>query len=525
MAYRLHRLKGERFVDDNGTPYSGGVFTYFQESTVTPLTVYKDDAGATPWGVSVALSAAGLLTDAVYVGEDDFKEVFTPPSETGEATRTQDNIPGAVPPPDVESARPITPVDLSADAVVTMVDGDLGTVKLLNTTANSITFVLLPPSSVANGERVTVRKSAAANILTLSGAINGRTRYLILGKDDAVTLVSNGVDQWVAVSHVRTGLIEGALGQPVRVLDRLTAPPGSSTPGGWYLINGSPSGAWVSFSQHDLVQDDGIGGWFRMTPEAGWIVYVVDESVYSGFMGGAWADLSNAVAPTPGVQGHIQVQYQAADGTGGGAVGANNNTWYTRALNTVVKAGSGTLAGVTLSSNQLLNVPAGTYRWSAQLAFGAVGNGQSRLRGATAGIISYLVNSISGGTAVGSGEFTLPVADTLYLENTVGSDANLGGAAGNATGVSGQVEIHGNFELTDIAMLQGPRGLQGPAGRVSNNSYTVAGLAALTPSVGDCAFATNGRKNGEGGGSGTGVLVFYDGTAWRACDTGATVAA
>lgn len=41
--------------------------------------------------------------------------------------------------------------------------------------------------------------------------------------------------------------------------------------------------------------------------------------------------------------------------------------------------------------------------------------------------------------------------------------------------------------------------------------------------AGSQAFASNGRKNGEGAGTGTGVLVFYDGTAWRACDTGATV--
>lgn len=54
--------------------------------------------------------------------------------------------------------------------------------------------------------------------------------------------------------------------------------------------------------------------------------------------------------------------------------------------------------------------------------------------------------------------------------------------------------------------------------------YTVAGLPAVSV-AGDTAFATNGRKNGEGGGLGTGVLVFSDGTAWRACDTGATVAA
>lgn len=54
-------------------------------------------------------------------------------------------------------------------------------------------------------------------------------------------------------------------------------------------------------------------------------------------------------------------------------------------------------------------------------------------------------------------------------------------------------------------------------------SYTVAGLP--TGSAGRIAFATNGRKNGEGSGSGTGVLVFHDSVAWRACDTGSTVAA
>lgn len=53
--------------------------------------------------------------------------------------------------------------------------------------------------------------------------------------------------------------------------------------------------------------------------------------------------------------------------------------------------------------------------------------------------------------------------------------------------------------------------------------YAVASLPSGV--AGQLAFATDGRKNGEGGGSGTGVLVFHDGTAWRASDTGATVAA
>jgi hypothetical protein len=54
-------------------------------------------------------------------------------------------------------------------------------------------------------------------------------------------------------------------------------------------------------------------------------------------------------------------------------------------------------------------------------------------------------------------------------------------------------------------------------------SSVVASLP--TGAAGAVAFASNGRKNGEGAGAGTGVLVFHDGTAWRACDTGATVAA
>jgi hypothetical protein len=53
--------------------------------------------------------------------------------------------------------------------------------------------------------------------------------------------------------------------------------------------------------------------------------------------------------------------------------------------------------------------------------------------------------------------------------------------------------------------------------------FTVANLP--TGRRGLFAYATNGRKNGEGVGAGTGVPVFHDGTAWRAFDTGATVAA
>lgn len=51
---------------------------------------------------------------------------------------------------------------------------------------------------------------------------------------------------------------------------------------------------------------------------------------------------------------------------------------------------------------------------------------------------------------------------------------------------------------------------------------TVATLP-LRSSAGDISYASDGRKNGEGPGVGTGVLVFFDGTNWIACDNGQTV--
>lgn len=52
------------------------------------------------------------------------------------------------------------------------------------------------------------------------------------------------------------------------------------------------------------------------------------------------------------------------------------------------------------------------------------------------------------------------------------------------------------------------------------------GTSVLPVQVGSMAYASDGRKNGEGAGAGKGVLVYYDANGnWVASDTGATVAA
>jgi hypothetical protein len=60
-------------------------------------------------------------------------------------------------------------------------------------------------------------------------------------------------------------------------------------------------------------------------------------------------------------------------------------------------------------------------------------------------------------------------------------------------------------------------------GRPVVPSYTVANLP--TAGAGALAYASNGRKNAEGLGSGTGVLVYRDGTAWRRVSDDSTVLA
>ena len=53
-------------------------------------------------------------------------------------------------------------------------------------------------------------------------------------------------------------------------------------------------------------------------------------------------------------------------------------------------------------------------------------------------------------------------------------------------------------------------------------AYAVAALPAATAAR--VAYASNGRKVGEGAGAGTGTLVYSDGTAWRRASDDTTVA-
>lgn len=132
-----------------------------------------------------------------------------------------------------------------------------------------------------------------------------------------------------------------------------------------------------------------------------------------------------------------------------------------------------------------------------------------------------------------SGDYLGAYIQALQRSNFSGGTArySVDITAKNLAGTDMQVTLNG---ITDSAFTPFPSdtiACGSSTGRwsdvatqtVSLKSYTVATLP--TGAAGKVAFASDGRKNGEGAGAGTGVMTFHDGTAWRACDTGATVAA
>jgi hypothetical protein len=274
------------------------------------------------------------------------------------------------------------------------------------------------------------------------------------------------------------------------------------------------------------MRSDGQGSWIRYRPftDCGWLVYVQDENVYYSFQGSAWASLSNATAPGTSVLKHAVFEHIETAGTNGG--GSSATAWTDRTLNTDTV---NTITGCTRSTNEI-TLPAGTYLvifWSMIYLAGAGLKAWTRLKSTTTSqeVMSFTEVSDASGAPIrcfGHGIITLATQEIMafdYYANTAQASSGLGLAAN----LGSESERFARVEIIDLTSIQGPTGATGPQGTVVNNSYTVAALPSGT--AGQVAYASNGRKNGEGGGSGTGVLVFHDGTAWRACDTGATVAA
>lgn len=80
------------------------------------------------------------------------------------------------------------------------------------------------------------------------------------------------------------GLIAGG----ITVLDRnLTDPPGSPSDGDAYIPAATATGDWAGHEDKVVIWYDST--WNIFTPVTGWLCYIQDEAVLSGYYGGSWS--------------------------------------------------------------------------------------------------------------------------------------------------------------------------------------------------------------------------------------------
>jgi hypothetical protein len=317
---------GYRFIDGSGTLYASGRVEFFQANTTNPLTVYSDSDLSVALGSTVYLdggaypvSGSGSSTKVqVYTGTDPYKIILY--NSTGADVLTVNPIQGAF-----NSAAILETLTIIAETEVetlttdtTLDANDLGQLKNLNTTGGAFTVTLPDATALSNGARFGFRMAGTANaakIKTTSTQTIGRsgvasTAVSLTNLGETVWLVNDG-GNWLMDTYVPPLMSTFGV---IKITDRLTAPPGSEPAGARFIMSGSPSGDWSPYAQHDIVETDGQGGFFRYTPaeDCGWIAYVADENAYYFFVGTAWS-LLGASDTAPGL---IEIATQAEQETG-----------------------------------------------------------------------------------------------------------------------------------------------------------------------------------------------------------------
>lgn len=184
------------------------------------------------------------------------------------------------------------------------------------------------------------------------------------------------------------------------------------------------------------------------------------------------------------------------------------------------------------------------------------GTAANRVTSAGSGITGTTLGASGGAQTVTIARANLPneacavsgsitASTTIYNGSGVvsgnggGTDPGGGGIRGTsnvnisaATGISYSLSASLNGGVTQTAVNKMPPALvcnviilatpTAAGGGDIVPTYTVSGLPTTGPNI---AIASNGRKNGEGAGDGSGVLCFRIGTTWIAVDTGAPVEA
>lgn len=308
---------GTRFIDSSGNVLAGGSIEFYDAGTTDEKTVYSDSGLSTSLGAVVYLDAGGAPVSeqggstkvAVYVGTDAYKVVIK--DSSGVVIETKDEIQGAF-----NSASILETLTLIPETEVETLTGaetltadDAGQLKNCNSTGGAFAVTLPDATSLSNGARFGFRMAGTANSVTVkttgsqtiarAGVTSTSVALSRLG--ETLWVVNDG-GNWITDTYVPP--LHNAVGV-IAIADRAATPPGSPTAGARYIMTSGPTGAWSSYAEHDVVEADGNGGWFRYTPaeDCGWIAYVADENAFYYHRGTAWV----AEAASETVAGIIEI--------------------------------------------------------------------------------------------------------------------------------------------------------------------------------------------------------------------------
>lgn len=362
-------------ITANSAFVPGAKLKFYQSETSIPLTVYADAALTVPLGTTVYCDSDsypvttfnGSTKTLIYTGATFYKVEITDADDV--PLVTMDKVRGALDTSSFSGGGEVqqrVPVVAKSSSFSVSAPDDNGTLFDVNCTGGdaAVTF----PSAITAGADFYfgVRHNGTANAV-INETVSSQTIRHFGAATDALPLTGRGETVWFASDGANwaadgyaPALINNTPGVIV-IADRLSAPPVTPAAGARYLLTSSPSGAWSSFSEHDIVESDGSGAWIRRTPptDCGWIAYVQDEDLHYARIGSAWealvqkdmasqADMETGTSLTkivnPGVQKHHPLHPKAW-----GVAGLTGNLLAGSGIASLTDTGVGQL-GVTLTT-------------------------------------------------------------------------------------------------------------------------------------------------------------------------------
>ena len=420
---------GERITDDStGAPISGATIYFYDAQTTNPKTVYADADLTASLGTSVVTDSQGYPTSngitrtLIYVGTEPYKLVIK--DADANTIATHDNIPGAV----VSASSSDVAVTASFPVVTkslnyTVVKDDQNSLFKINCSSGDVTLTLPSAVAMGNGWCIRVQHAGSANqaiLATVSsqliseGSKSFSTGYALALNGEDIELRSDG-GNWNVVSHT-SPFIKVAQGI-IPITDRLSAPPVSPQHGAFYLLTASPSGAWSTFSQHDIVQyHGGSAAWVNFTPytDCGWVAYVADENITYQFIDSAWV----ASTATNSFAGRLKTATQAVQETATAtdtAVTPATQHYHPGHPKCWGIANSSATIQASYGVSSMTNVGTGQVTWNLSTAFssaawafvashmGAIDLGSDATVGMTSGSATQSTRKIGDGTLMNPG--------------------------------------------------------------------------------------------------------------------------